>query len=157
MLFHCFSNFLIDNCSKTVLTSPPSPPKARCLHVLRVMAVIVMLRVCWERMYMMVVVSLIQDTHVINRCIQSPCRSLLALPTCGGLQRAHASPQLLLHDARRRMFGNSLFVLASACTWICIYLAPAPGQIKTPWPPLWQESKPRKKNEAKKTKKGTAP
>ena len=32
--------------SAWILTSPPSPPKARCLHVLRVMAVIVMLRVC---------------------------------------------------------------------------------------------------------------
>ena len=58
---------------------------------------------------MMVVVSLIQDTHVINRYLQSPCRSLLALPTCGGLQRAHASPQLLLHDARCRMIFLSLF------------------------------------------------
>ena len=32
--------------SAWILTSPPSPPKARCLYVLRVMAVIVMLRLC---------------------------------------------------------------------------------------------------------------
>ena len=46
--------------------------------------------------------------HACNMYLQSPCRSLLALPSCGGLQRAHASPQLLLHDARCRVIFKEI-------------------------------------------------